>query len=360
MKAILIYSLIFIFFLSFIGLKADVNKKLDSILKEAYKSRNNQDLFRLLNEYLKISIDNNLLDKKAQGYYELTRFSWLKGFYSDALDYSQKAIQQFSINSNDKGIGNTFLVLGNIYTDINDTSKAFYYYNRALKIFKETKEIKLEAIIYGNLANCYNNCGNLEKTMYNSNKAIKIFKNINDKIGVADNYTNIGDVLYKNQKYDESLNYYFKSFDLYNSTNDSHRVCLTYISIGLTYHKLKKMKRANDYISKGIELSNRFNFIDEKPLILKELIYYFKDIKDFKNALLYSESLSAWKDTISKYSTSSIEKKFELQRLEEKNKNEKLFIIKEQESKNQFFYFSLIFSILIIIGILIILIIVNS
>ncbi|MCX7735979.1 MAG: tetratricopeptide repeat protein [Candidatus Kapabacteria bacterium] len=351
------FILVFVIFLFFPNnrVRSDINKELDSILLKAHSSRTNTELYKYLNEYLKIAKENKLKDKEALAYYEFTKFSWLNGYYSEALEYSSLAIDSYKLIKDEDGIGKTLVLLGNIYSECDDTIKAFEYYNKALNIYHRTKNIHLEAIIYGNFAAYYSSSNDFDNTEFYAKKAIGIFQKLDDKMGLADNYSFIADVYFKRKQFDKALEYYKKSFDLYSMTSDSHHICLTYLSIGLTYHKLNKNKLAEKFINTGLDIISRYNSIDGKPEFLTELISYYKSKKDFNTALLYSEKLSAWKDTLSKYNTSKAEKKFELKAQEEKFQNEKNNLIKEQAFKNQFYIFLVLISLLIIISIIVVL-----
>ncbi len=354
-KIKLIYCFIFVFVISFIfsinQLRADINKELDSILLKAHSSRTNTELYKYLNEYLKIAKENKLPEKVAKAYYEFTKFSWLNGYYSEALEYSRLAIESYSQLNDENSIGNTCIILGNIYFECNDTIKAEEYFDKAVSIFKRTKNIKSEAIIYGNRAEYNSLAGNFDKTLFNAQKAISIYTQTRDKMGMADNYSFIAQAYYTRNDFINALEYFKKSFDLYSMTGDSHHVCLTYISIGLTYQKLNKVKLAEDFINTGLDIVSRFNSLDGKPEFLTELISYFKSKKDLNTALMYSEKLSAWKDTLAKYNTRKTEKKFELKIQEEKFQNEKNNLIKEQASKSQFYFFLILIALLIIFSI---------
>jgi len=352
-----IFVFVILFIFSINQLRADINKELDTLLHKAHTSRTNQDLYKYLNEYLKLSKDNNLKDKIASGYYEFTRYSWLNGYYSEALEYSRQAIEYFSQLNDENGIGNTYVLLGNIYSDCNDTNKAFNYYSKALNIYQKTKNIHLEAIIYGNFASYFSSIGCFDKTKYFAEKAIGLYQILQDTMGLADNYSFIAQAYYSRNDFTNALQYFKQSFDLYGMTGDSHHICLTYISIGLTYHKLNRQNFAEAYIKVGLDKVSRYNSIDGKPEFLKELISYYKSKGKLKEALKYSEKLSAWKDTLSKYNTRKTEQKFELKIQEEKFQNEKNNLIKVQKSKNQFYLFLFLLSAIVILSIVLVLII---
>jgi len=139
--------------------------------------------------------------------------------YLDILKFSQK------INYN-KGIGNAYNNIGNIFFLKKDNDQAFRYYTLSLE--QEQK--------------------------------------IGYQLGIGESYENLGLVLTNQKKYSESLEHFEKALQIYQKLGKKDYLPQLYNNIGVAYRAKKEYAKALDFFEKALEAN--------KELGLQESVAY--------------------------------------------------------------------------------------
>lgn len=158
---------------------------------------------------------------------------------------------------------------GFFFTERGIPYKAILYFNKALKIQQEIRDLEGEAYSLSNLGAIYDSKGEIDKALEYYFAAVKIRENLNSKQSLAQSYNNIA-VLYNNQNdLVNALKYHFHSLRIREKINNPSGVALAYNNIGTTYTNLVEN-----------------NFKGKKPipdsLIKKPFEYFNKSYLAFK------------------------------------------------------------------------------
>ncbi|MBA4239119.1 MAG: hypothetical protein C0448_00215 [Sphingobacteriaceae bacterium] len=158
---------------------------------------------------------------------------------------------------------------GFFFTERGISYKAILYFNKALKIQQEIRDLEGEAYSLSNLGAVYDSKGEIDKALEYYFAAVKIRENLNSKLSLAQSYNNIA-VLYNNQNdLVNALKYHFHSLRIRKQINNPSGIALAYNNIGTTYTNLVEN-----------------NFKGKKPipdsLIKKPFEYFNKSYLAFK------------------------------------------------------------------------------
>ncbi len=131
---------------------------------------------------------------------------------------------------------------GFFFTERGISYKAILYFNKALKIQQEIRDLEGEAYSLSNLGAIYDSKGEIDKALEYYFAAVKIRENLNSKLSLAQSYNNIA-VLYNNQNdLANALKYHFHSLRIREQINNPSGVALAYNNIGTTYTNLVESK----------------------------------------------------------------------------------------------------------------------
>ncbi|MGZ5191582.1 MAG: tetratricopeptide repeat protein, partial [Flavisolibacter sp.] len=127
---------------------------------------------------------------------------------------------------------------GFFFTERGVPYKAILYFNKALKIQQEIRDLEGEAYSLSNLGAVYDSKGEIDKALEYYFAAVKIRENLNSKLSLAQSYNNIA-VLYNNQNdLVNALKYHFHSLRIRKEINNLSGIALAYNNIGTTYTNL--------------------------------------------------------------------------------------------------------------------------
>ena len=133
-------------------------------------------------------------------------------YYSDisewekALEFYRKSL---ALNRDDlRTRGNVINNIGSLYHDQNEYDSASIYFDRALEIQSEAKDLKGVAITLGNIGIIHAVEGNTDKAIEYYNRSIEMKKELVDFFGISYSYINMGNLHRNIGKYDEARKYY--------------------------------------------------------------------------------------------------------------------------------------------------------
>ena len=291
---------------------------------------------------------------------------YYKSEYSTALKYYQKALEIYKFLKDTTYIGLTFHNIGMVHQDMGSPEKAYEYYNKAEKIFINN-DPDLLATCYNSLASLYIE-DDYEKSMLYYRKSLKLFNETGDSIGVCMVYSNIGDIKIEHNEIDSAIFYLEKAANLAVKLNDLFSLTGTYANLSRLKLKQEKYYLSIIYSLKSLKYakisSSLASQLDAYQLLKKANFA----IRNYRDALLYSDSLALLNDSIF-----NIEKTKDIQLMESKyqDENNKLKIKtleKEQElaeeqdkkQKNQLFYMLIILALFIVFSLFIVKLLVNK
>jgi two-component sensor histidine kinase len=221
-----------------------------------------------------------------------------KGLYPSALDYFLKALTIFQEIKNNKGIGNCYANMGNIYAEQKEFAKALLFYKKSLKARQDAGDKNRIASSYGDLGNLYSAQADFESALKYHNIALKIRQQMGDKQGEGYCYNNIG-VVYKNKTdYTQALENYFKSLAALREVNDKKGVTYCYNNIGNTYIELKNYKLALLYCDSSLQTVKALGDVNAERIAYQNLAQVYVKTGKYKEAYDYEVKFKELTDSI--------------------------------------------------------------
>ena len=201
-------------------------------------------------EYCK-STDMRLL---SDNYSNLAYAYYMKDESRTALKYRFKAANIFHERSDKQNEAITFLHIGNCYLDLNIKDSIFYYYNKAIVYFTETRDTNLLIPSYNNLGQIYSNMSLYANAEENHRKALDYSLATNDTLQMAHCYCYLG-IAIGNQSdslINQAIRYLSKSIRLFESKVAArHRIVEekhnAYMLLADTYIKAAKLTGKKEY-----------------------------------------------------------------------------------------------------------------
>ena len=121
----------------------------------------------------------------------------------------------------EKGIGEAYFVLGNLYS-FNSDDSSLYYLNKSLEIKQRLKDFAGVASLYTSIGTGYYKLGNSELALKNYLKSLKVYDSLNIAKGIAGAALGAGNVLVNLNSYKQSIEYYQKSIESYRKINSPY------------------------------------------------------------------------------------------------------------------------------------------
>ncbi len=269
----------------------------------SYKQEDFAEAIPLLTEVEKLYESVKELKKQAQTCRTLAISLWNIGDYSEEIEYFFKALHIFRDIGESDFEGDTLNSIGNYYLEIGEHNSALEYYKMSLDIKKKTLDVRGIILTLYNIALTYNNIQSpdafldydpvsFDKTLYG--KALKYYyvafefnkkleqdpfleNRIMQNIGLT--YTNIN-------RNEEAIEIFQQCIDYFTRIKNDVDRCDTLIYMGTSNGFLKNHSEAEKNFTEANEIAERLNV---KRLIMhvnRQYSKYYRDINDFKNALI--------------------------------------------------------------------------
>ncbi len=181
---------------------------------------------------------------------------WIQEQYETALSYENQLLALSKKIKYDKGTGDVYNQIGNVYNLTNKYIKAFHNYDKAAIFYKIANHLRGIAIINNNKSTIEQKQGNLENAINYLVAANVYFARVNDSVVLSSTYNNIGNVysdLGENKLAEE---YYIKSIILKRKSK-SRKLGASLNNLALLYISLKKLDTAKVLIKESLELNKK-------------------------------------------------------------------------------------------------------
>lgn len=180
----------------------------------------------------------------------------IRGAYSEALDYYQKALDKL-----EKGGGKYFsteLNMAQAYSGINE-------YNKALSKLTSARDHYKESENYRDLAIAENNIGEIYRTkIFDHQKAKQHFlmsstanTKIDNKLGLAQNYHNLAALYLDLNQLDSAIEPALKSQELREQVGDSSKLVFSNYMLGSIYKSKEEYEKAIHYYQRSLSISKQ-------------------------------------------------------------------------------------------------------
>ena len=155
------------------------------------------------------------------------------------------------------GISRALNVLGVLFLDIGNETKAMDYFLQSLRICEETKDKP-------GLARCYNNIGFVLSNQKMNMKALSYYlkslhmeEEQNNKHGIAQSLNNIALHFNEMGDFPQAINYSLRSLKIYQQLGIQSGMAEILNTLGLTYNNEKKYQKALEYYNQSLKIEEQ-------------------------------------------------------------------------------------------------------
>ena len=158
--------------------------------------------------------------------------------------------------------------------------------------------------------------------------------------------------------HEKAIDYYNKAITVANIAEDKNSLTITYANLGSSYLFLKNYELSKNYLLKAKEMAEEINSPVLFKLVNEFLSDFYKETKDFKNALFHYKQSSHFKDSIfniekhEDITRQELTYEFEKKEAELKaNQDKKDILANEDKKRNRMFIWFLVFALLSVFSI---------
>ncbi|MCK4795770.1 MAG: tetratricopeptide repeat protein [Spirochaetes bacterium] len=288
--------------------------------------------------------------------------------YQKALEYFKEALDNNLMVDNLPGVIKNYADIGRVYILINDFDLSLEYFNTALELTSEDKNLEMEkAYVLNGIGEVYYYLKEYKISKKFFKKALKIESSLNNTENQALIMQNIAKIERSKGKYDKALNQFISSARLleipfkWGNLENIKNLSLTYYSIGQTYSKLENYSKAIEYIKKALNIDRMIEnasgiaddyyalgvLAEKSNMSFNEVLKYFERSRNIYKIL---DNVNQYVELINKiaavyYNNNDLKKFYENKRIAfvltrsdaKKNiANEILEMLKDERAKNIF------------------------
>ena len=212
-------------------------------------------------------------------YYEMTDLYFKMYKNTRAIETIKKVI--YSVDTPQSLMVSACMLLGNIYSDMNNSVEAYSYYKKALDSLDKNVDGETLAELYFKFALASDDRGDIEQAFEYYNKCIAC----PDSKYKASAYSNLGSCYYENDSYDDSYDCFKKAYDIEKANNNYEGIYYNSLSIA----KILIKKDAASALKYLLEAKQSAEFVNEEFYIMQSALalgdYYYNCSDKYKDAL---------------------------------------------------------------------------
>ncbi|MFD2726641.1 tetratricopeptide repeat-containing sensor histidine kinase [Hyunsoonleella rubra] len=205
---------------------------------------------------------------------------------SKAIDSLKKVLANKTFD-NKKSISSTLRTLGVAYFEIGEFTQALSYYEKALKISKETNDEASTSRCLMNIGNVHLSNGNYPVAIDYLNQSLKISERINDTLMISFSLNNLG-LIYRNlENFEKAISFSEKALEIQKNIGNKKGMAETLNSLGLLYIKIKDYEKAKKTLKEALTISQNINSEYIEGFTLNNIGYVYLNLKDYDKSLEY-------------------------------------------------------------------------
>ena len=264
-----------------------------------------------------------------------------------ALKNYFKSLTLFDSLSIDKGSGGASLGLGNVFSQLKQYKKAIEYYQKSIDSYKKINSPYLSWAL-NNLANIYEKTNDREKAKVLYKESLKLKLESKDYYGAVFTMDNLGVISLRENKKEEALSYFYSALKINRENGlEIETFANSYKNICDALLQINKNDIAKLYLDSLHDVTSKLNSFELRLDYLNLNCNYYKNIHDYKSALIFKELYLELKDSFlindmnkqvaeadAKYKTEKKERQIEL--LNKDKVIQQTEIAKQQTQRNGF------------------------
>jgi tetratricopeptide (TPR) repeat protein len=318
--------------------KSEPSKQIElfnQIGKLNYRNGNYADALDDFSQSLEIAKQLNGSLHIAKMYSNIGVINDVIGNYTTALKNYQHSLKIYDTLNDKQGKESVLNNIGIIFEEMKMPDKALEYYFLALDLKMERGDLKSIAGTYNNIAIIYENFKkDSDSAYYYYNQALKIYKEIGNENDEALIYSNMGVILLRKGETTNAKTYFNKALTAFKKTKDPKNIATVLHYLGMAAFAESKYNVALQYYLQSAKLAENTNVRKLQSQIYNDLSSLYEQTGDFKKALEFNKKYEEIKDKLV-----NLEKVKQIHQLEtnveiEKREHE-IDILKKQSELNE-------------------------
>ncbi len=176
--------------------------------------------------------------------------------FENSLSYGVKALELAMYLGYEKGILDSWQLLGKTSSTMGKYELALDYQHQALEAYEKNKNNVGMVACMNDLANTYTKMKEYEQAMEYKFQALKLEENFNDQKAIAQSYTQMAALYSALGNHELAFNYCSKAIKNREEKNDRRELADTYKVLGLAHAKTKSYRPALEYLRKSLEIKD--------------------------------------------------------------------------------------------------------
>ncbi|NOR87198.1 MAG: tetratricopeptide repeat protein [Bacteroidales bacterium] len=188
--------------------------------------------------------------------------------------------------------------IATVYHEIEDYSKARYYYYQALELADKHKNIPTKAVILHNLGEILFNEAKYDSSLILLNTSLRYEMEEGNTLGIAESKSMIGTVNIALNKYNIAFIYFNEAETVFERFGSKQNLASLYLEYAKAHQKLENDSLSIYYFQKGIDFATK---IDAKNIMLegyKSASINYERLLDYQQALIYYRKSISMADSL--------------------------------------------------------------
>ncbi len=241
---------------------------------------------------------------------QLGTCNWVKGNYSDDLEYNLKALKIEEELNNKIGISKCLGNIGLVYFEQGDFPKALNYYLRTIKLDDESGNKGNMETNSGNIALVYLQQGDYTNALDYFFKALKIAQELGNRNGESKHLCNIGTTYYSQGMFlkikqegrdsllNKALDFYFRALKIAEELGNKRSIAADLDNIGSVYTDMEKYSEAEKYLLDALKLNKEIGALNSELAVENSLTKLYEKTSRYELAFEHYKKAIVIKDTL--------------------------------------------------------------
>ncbi len=212
-----------------------------------------------------------------------------RGEYDRALKSYEKSLEIREKRGDQKGIAGSFNNIGNVHWRMGEYDRALKSYERSLELSEKTGDQEFTAIHLGNIGVVHFDRGEYDRALEYYERSLEIREEIGDQEGIALTLNSFGNVHTERGEYDRALEYYERSLGISEKIGDQHRIARPLNNVGSVHWSMGEYDRALEYYERSLEINEKIGDQDGIATNLNGIGNVHWSMGEYDRALGYHE-----------------------------------------------------------------------
>ncbi len=269
-----------------------------SMLASEYQTSNPDTAFLFGQKSYKIAMKNNDRDGIARAASVIGTVYLDEGNYSKALEYFIQKLKIDETRNDPELLTISIMLIAGVYHKQGDYNKAFKYSFQADSIIDKYKITNLKLYNLFNMGDMYEKAGKLTTALKYTQKAYELAVKEDNIMFKGAALNNLGNVYAKMGNTEQAIENYKNALPLMETVNDKGFIAECSLGLAKKYLLTGKNDSSLYYGLNSYKVSKENGLLEKELDASVFLTQYYKTKKDIKNAFTYQENILKLKDSI--------------------------------------------------------------